>query len=228
MELIPGNSALRDTYESLLMDYAFGALDQAQSLIVASHLALSPKARLLARACEDMAGTLLEKDCAPAPVSPQAFSRIMTAIDCAPCASASPCCHNKNKALPRELNLPEPLENSLQGCADFHWTTLSRGFQGYDIALDNGCASKARFMKIDPGLQTQGPRKTGLEITLVLNGAFMESGHIYRRGDLLLADETLSQTQQACPKAGCVCLVVSSASIKPKGFLSFLNPFLKS
>ncbi|MCD8563339.1 MAG: hypothetical protein LRY54_04760 [Alphaproteobacteria bacterium] len=129
MALTPGSSSLQDTYESLLMDYAFGALDQAQSLIVASHLALSPKARALARACEDMAGALLEKDCPPVPVSPHAFSRIMTAIDASPtsCVGQHPCCHNKN--LPEELNLPEPLEESLQNCTDFRWKILGGGFR---------------------------------------------------------------------------------------------------
>lgn len=227
MALTPQDLNTRDTYETLLMSYAFGVLDQAQTLIVAGHLALSPSARILARACEDLAGTLLEKDCTPAPMSPQAFSRMMAAIDATPCTGqASPCCHDKNTCLPEELDLPEPLAEPMRSCTDFHWKVLGGGFQGYDLTLD--CqASKARFLKLNPGLKTPEHKHEGMELTLILGGAVMESGHIYRRGDLLVADEALPHSQQACPQAGCVCMVVSSGPVKLTGLKSLLNPFLK-
>ncbi|MCD8563338.1 MAG: cupin domain-containing protein [Alphaproteobacteria bacterium] len=82
-------------------------------------------------------------------------------------------------------------------------------------------------MKIGPGLKTPEHKHGGLELTLVLGGAVMDSEGIYRRGDLLVADETLTHSPQACPKAGCVCMVVTSAPVKLTGFMSFLNPFLK-
>jgi putative transcriptional regulator len=217
----------KDTYMSLLMGYAFGVLDQAQSMIVASHLTLSPRARALARTCEEMAGTLLEKDCQPVPMRSGALNYVLSAIDSLSCSSGkSACCAPKNKALPKELDLPEPLAEPMQSCTDFHWKTLGGGFKSYDLALDC-CSSKARFVKLEPGLKTPEHQNDGMEITLILGGAVMEQGSIYRRGDLLVADETLTLSQQACPKAGCVCMVVSSSPVKLKGLAGILNPFLR-
>lgn len=220
--------APRDTYEALLLGYAFGVLDQAQSLIVASHLTLSPRARALTRACEDMAGTLLEKDCEPVPMSSGALRHIMTAIESAPCCEdKSACAGRKNPHLPEELDLPGPLlSGPMQSCTDFRWKSMAKGFQGYDLALER-CPSKARLMKLQPGLKTPQHRHEGLEITLILGGAVIEDGSLYRRGDLLVADETLTHSPQACPQAGCVCMVVTSAPVKLTGLLSILNPFLK-
>lgn len=226
MALDDTSPAMRDTYETLLMGYAFGVLDQAQSLIVASHLTLSPKARALTRACEDMAGTLLEKDCEPVAMSSGAFNHIMTALDSIACCGDKAACAGKNPHLPEDLDLPEPLAAPLQNCTDFQWKPFARGFQGYDLCLE-GCASKARLVKLQPGLKTPEHRHEGMEITLVLGGAVMEDGSIYRRGDLLVADETLVHKQQACPQAGCVCMVVTSAPVKLTGLMSLLNPFLK-
>lgn len=215
-----------DSYASLLMGYAFGVLDQAQSLIVASHLTLSPKARALTKTCEEMAGNLLEKDCQPVAMSSGALNHIMRAIDQRPCVSKTTGTHQKNDNLPEELNLPEPLAEPLRNCKDFRWKTLVGGFKSYDLALEC-CSSKARFMKLEPGLKTPEHKHGGMEITLVLDGAVMEKGSIYQRGDLLVADETVTHVQQACPKSGCVCMVVSSAPIRLTGLAGVLSPFFR-
>lgn len=218
----------QDTYESLLMGYAFGVLDRAQSLIVASHLLLSPKARALTSACEHMAGALLERDCPPTDMRPGALERVLSALDSGPCADGTckPCA--EGLCLPEELGtLPGPVIETLSGAPEpFAWKPLGSGFCSYDLALKE-CASKARFMKLDPGTKTPQHGHGGIEITLVLGGAVMEEGDVYRRGDLLVADETLTHTQQSCPKAGCVCMVVTSAPVKLTGLASVLNPFLK-
>ncbi|MCD8520135.1 MAG: ChrR family anti-sigma-E factor [Alphaproteobacteria bacterium] len=215
-----------DTYQSLLMAYAFGVLDRAQSLVVAAHLTLSPKARALTQACEHLAGALLEKDCPPAPMSLSAKDRIMAAITADICPNKA-CSDYNCQNLPEELgNLPHPLQEPMQGCTSFTWNSVGKGFAAYDIALGD-CASKARFMKVNPGLKTPEHCHGGLEITLVLNGAVIENGALYRRGDLLVADETITHSSQACPQAGCVCMVVTSAPIKLTGIKSLLNPFLK-
>lgn len=235
MALSDGNNgdygaAYRDTYESLLMGYAFGVLDRAQSLIVASHLALSPKARAITGACENVAGALLARDCPPADMRPGALERAMMALD--GLCGEGPCTGHGcvEFDLPEELGkLPQPVMQTLMTApTPFEWKALGGGFRSYDLCMGGECASKARFMKLDPGIKTPHHHHGGIEITLVLGGAFMDEGGSYRRGDLIVADETMNHAPKACPEAGCVCMVVTSAPVKFTGLASVLNPFLKT
>lgn len=219
----------RDTYESLLMAYAFGVLDRAQSMIVASHLALSPKARAITNSCEHMAGALLAHDCQPADMRPGALERAMMALDglCKDEACKGGDCAGLN--LPDELGrLPQPVMQTLMTrTSPFEWKALSKGFLSYDLCVEE-CSSKARFMKVSPGAKTPQHSHGGIEITLVLGGAFMDEGTAFHRGDMIVADESFTHAPQACPQAGCVCMVVTSAPIKLTGLASILNPFLKT
>lgn len=228
MALNTTNTLCKDTYESLLMGYAFGVLDQAQSLIVAGHLTLSPHAREFAKSCERMAGALLEKDCPPVSMSNNALDCVMKALDTAPCHDEKHCTHHKKAGLPDDLELPEPLLEPLNNCPNpFEWKTLYSGFKTYDLPLP--CqSSKARLVKLAPGLKTPHHEHRGIEITLVLSGAYLDETGAYRRGDLIVTDETIDHSPKACPEAGCVCMIVSSAPVKFTGLASVLNPFLKT
>lgn len=228
MALDTGNTGYRDAYESLLMGYAFGVLDQAQSLIVAGHLILSSKARMFARSCEHMAGALLEKDCPPVAMRDNALDSVMKALDTIPCGGGNACSQHKKAGLPDDLDLPPPLMEPLHNCPNpFEWKTLYSGFKSYDLPL--ACqSSKARFLKLDPGFKTPHHEHRGIEITLVLGGAFLDESGAYRRGDLIVTDENFDHAPKACPQAGCVCMVVSSAPVKFTGLASILNPFLKT
>ena len=70
--------AMNETYHSLLIDYASGSLDEAHSLLVAAHIALSPNARRIVQEYESIAGGLLHECCAPVSMCEEALQSVQT------------------------------------------------------------------------------------------------------------------------------------------------------
>ncbi|MGL1147904.1 zf-HC2 domain-containing protein, partial [Vibrio parahaemolyticus] len=61
---------------SLLLDYAAGTLDEASSLLIATHLTLCPHCRREVAAAEAIGGSLLD-DLPAAPLRPGALDAVM-------------------------------------------------------------------------------------------------------------------------------------------------------
>ena len=207
-------------YVNLLLGYASGSLDQAQNLVVATHLTYSPKARSFVDRCEAIGGSLIENMCEPVSMNENALESVLGQLD-AP------------KALAQDLKcpglgfgVPTPLKSRLQDC-EIDWHTVFPGMAAYDIQLECD-KSKARFMKAKPGLKSPHHHHRGIEITLVMDGAFEDETGAYSVGDMIVTDENTDHTPVACEKMGCTCLVVTSAPIKLTGIASLLNPFLKA
>jgi putative transcriptional regulator len=217
---------LQDGYHTLMLEYAAGTLDQAQDLIVAAHLALSPLARNVVRSCEAMGGFLLEHECQPVAMKPQSLQSLMQKLD-EPCHDDDACRAACKTAFAEEIELPGMLADVLQAQKKPpRWKPLYPGMKSVDLKM--ACRnSAARFLKIDPATKTPHHSHRGMEITLVLNGAFEDETGLYKRGDLIVTDETCEHTPVACPKNGCVCMIVTSAPIKLMGLAGLLNPFLR-
>lgn len=210
-------------YDALLFSYAVGNLDEAQNLVVATHLTYSQKARAIVRQCEDLGGVLIEQECDPVSMCDQALDNVLGRIEeneknenC-----TTDCC--QKAALGFEI--PKPLAETVSE-QSIKWKTIFPGMKAYDIDLE--CKNSiARFMKAEPGNKAPHHSHGGTEITLVLHGAFSDETGQYYRGDLIVTDETFHHSPQACPTNGCVCLVVNSEPVKLTGIASLLNPFLK-
>lgn len=210
-------------YDALLFSYAAGNLDEAQNLVVATHLTYSQKARHIVRQCEDLGGALIERECEPVSMCEQALNNVLNRIEHGQSnqSAIDSCC--QKEALGFEI--PQPLAQTVTG-RSIKWKTLFPGMKAYDLPLH--CKnSVARFMKAEPGHVSPHHSHGGTEITLVLDGAFSDETGQYYRGDLIVTDETCDHTPKACPQMGCVCLVVSTAPIKLSGIARLLNPFLK-
>ncbi len=219
------HDALKTNYDALLLSYAAGNLDEAQSLIVAAHLAYSKEARLLVKHCETIGGALINESCNPVSMNGDALESVLSRLDNDPIEAPQ---ENTpaNATLP--FDIPISLAQTLcKNPKTMKWHTLFPGMQTHDINLD--CKhSIARFMKAAPGTKSPHHSHGGTEITLVLDGAFKDETGEYKVGDLIVTDEDMDHTPLACEIMGCTCLVVSSAPIKLKGFGRFLNPFLRA
>ena len=216
---------LKEGYENLLFGYAAGTLDEAQSLVVATHLTLSDKGRSFVQQCESLGGALIETQCEPVAMADHALQNVLDRLDTGSVHTEKTGGNTFKSHEELGFDIPKPLQNSILG-QSVRWTSLFPGMKAFDIKLD--CQkSIARFMKADPGHVSPHHKHGGMEITLVLDGAYSdETGH-YNRGDLIVTDEHCDHTPQACPTNGCVCLVVSSEPIKLTGIGRLLNPFLK-
>lgn len=216
---------LKNGYESLLLGYASGTLDEAQSLAVATHLTFSTTARQFIGTCEAIGGALIESECTKESMNAESLDNVLDRLDNLPPTPKQEAKTETFKHDDFDFSVPAPLANQLQS-QNITWKTLLSGFHSLNIDL-NCEDSKARLLKIAPGTKSPHHSHGGTEITLVLDGAFSDETGQYKTGDLIVTDETFTHAPIACKLQGCTCLVVSTAPIKLKGMASLLNPFLK-
>lgn len=211
-------------YQSLLQEYVAGTLDGAHRLVVSSHIQLSPFARALIYDYEALACAMIDKYCQPVPMADKALSRVLHKLDdkqrhrSKADSAYTPCADG---------DLPDSLRERL-GCSpqEIRWKRLFKGAKRYRVPLE--CrSSKAEMMRMAPATRTPEHSHRGLEVTLVLQGAFSDNNQTYRRGDLMVSDNETQHKPVACPEMGCTCLVVTGAPVRLKGLASLLNPFLR-
>lgn len=194
--------------EELLLDYASGAMIEAYGVAVATHAALCPVCRAGIGDLEAIGGMLLET-VEPVPLAtatPTLPSGIAPSVARHSSAPASPSA--------RAPRLPQPLRDYLGGdIDDLHWTRIGLGaFQIVIPTSEQGAT--ARLLRIPAGRPVPAHTHGGLELTLVLAGAFSDATGTYARGDLQEADETLRHQPHAAPGEDCVCLAVTDAPLR--------------
>ena len=184
--------------DELLLDYAAGALGEAWSLAVATHLALCPACRRTTARMEALGGAMLEA-VAPAPVAPDGLAAVMARIDLPEAADAAP-----PVRLPASKSgLPKPLRRYAEN------------------------AATARLLRIPAGRPVPVHTHRGPELTLVLSGAFSDATGHYGPGDFQEADETLEHKPHADPGEDCICLAVTDAPLRFRSVAArLLQPLL--
>ncbi len=197
--------------EELLLDYATGALGEAWSIAVATHLALCPACRKTVSFMEDIGGSLLDT-IAPAPAGEETFDALLTRLDDA--AEVHPATAPTPASAAGKPVLPQPLRAYL-GCDvnDVPWKRLGRGAYQCVIATGEKGAT-ARLLRIPAGKPVPEHSHGGLELTLVLCGAFDDETVSYGRGDLQEADEKLQHQPHAAPGEDCICLAITDAPLR--------------
>lgn len=198
--------------EELLLDYATGALGEAWSIAVATHLALCPTCRKTVSFMEGIGGSLLDT-IDPAPASDNTFDALLTRLDDTTEEHQGPAPANAASAEGKPV-LPQPLRAYL-GCDvdDVPWKRLGRG--AYQCVIPTGeKGATARLLRIPAGRPVPEHSHGGLELTLVLRGAFDDETGSYGRGDLQEADEDLQHQPHAEPGEDCICLAITDAPLR--------------
>ncbi len=212
-----------DLYHALLLDYAAGRLDEAKNLIIAAHISMSGKARRYIEHYESLGGYVLEQDCTPVSLCESALDSILEKIDTL--ESKEP--PIQKAAFPGGLDVPAPLQECLGAQrGKIGWKFMYPGFKTFKVELD--CkAAHTRFLKVAPSRQTPHHTHGGMEITLILDGAYEDEFGRYQRGDLIIKDENHTHSPQSCPQYGCTCMIVSDTPIKFTGLSKLLNFFVR-
>lgn len=210
--------------DALMLDYASGALGEGWSLAVATHLALCPQCRRSLARAEAMGGCLLE-DLTPADVDDRAFETLMARVsagDGAEVADPAGTRRPETAARQRKPLLPEPLRSYAGADADsLPWQRLGLG--AYQIVLQTGTPGvTARLLRIPAGRPVPEHSHKGLELTLVLAGAFDDCTGHYGRGDFQEADDDLFHQPHAVAGEDCICLAVTEAPLRFKGLAARL------
>ena len=203
--------------DDLAMAYAAGALPSAFAAVVATHCALSDDSRARVGAFEAVGGVLLD-ELETAPMEAGAFDSVMERVKAAPAAG------------PKRLAagvFPEPLRAIVGGDLDaVKWKSVGGGVKQAVLLREDGVS--LRLLSIPGGQAMPEHGHRGLELTLVLKGAFTDGDQRYGRGDLEIADPTDQHVPVAEEGETCICLAATDAPLR---FVSWLpriaQPFIR-
>lgn len=203
--------------EDLLMAYSAGALSEAFSLAVATHISLCDECRAAAESYDAVGGAVMVSTDA-SPVSDSCLSNTLAAIREADVEAPAPRL--------KDAVLPSPLAEYVGGGLDkIKWKSAGMGVKQAVLATNDDAV--ARLLYIPAGAAVPDHGHGGLELTCVLQGAFRDEDMRFARGDIEVATEEVDHTPIADISEDCICLAVTDAPLKFKGWLPRLaQPFL--
>lgn len=199
------------TLDILLMHYAAGALEPAEALMAAAHLALNPAARRKIAQYEAVGGRMMAQ-MPEAAVSDNCLKAVLDMID-HPVAKAArrPAACTPDK---HSLTVPECIHALLNDYCDdfsFAWQDLGGGVESIDLKIRaaHPCDRKLSLMRVTPHGCTPAHKHTGMEITVVLNGSYHDERGRYRTGDIVIIHDPAQSHSPAAEDEGCLCLVLT-------------------
>ena len=206
--------------DGLLAAYATGTLPEAFSLVVATHVSLCDDCRSAVASHEAVGGAILE-DIDVAEVDRDALAATMARIKnySAPAAKTP---RSKGVSI-----FPAPLVHYVQGGPkDVRWRSVGAGVKQAILPCQGDAT--ARLLYIPAGAAMPDHSHRGLELTMVLQGAFSDEFDRFARGDVEVGTEDLTHTPIADVGEDCICLAATDAPLKFKGLLPRLaQPFFR-
>lgn len=204
--------------DNLLMAYSAGSLPEAFNLVVATHISVCDDCRARLAGFDALGGALMEDE--QADLAEDSLANVMARIKSGG-ATAKPA------AKPRDPVLPSPLVDAIGGGLDaVQWRPVGGGVR--QAILRTSDKASARLLHIPAGAAVPDHGHQGLELTLVLQGAFRDEEARFARGDVEIATEDTQHTPIAEPGADCICLAATDAPLKFRAILPRLaQPFLR-
>lgn len=193
--------------DDILFAYSAGSLPEAFSLMVASHVSLCDQCRAAVESYDTLGGALIEEaPAAPVAVAQDSLAAVMARLSSDPGPAVEP-------ARAPDAVLPAPLLDYVGGDLEaIRWRPLGMGVR--QAILPTGKGASARLLFIPAGTAVPDHGHRGVELTMVLQGAFMDGGDRFARGDVEIADEDLEHTPVADMSADCICLAVTDAPLR--------------
>jgi putative transcriptional regulator len=202
--------------DDLLMGYAAGALPQAFDLVVATHVSLSDDARARLAGFEEVGGAVLSE------LEEYAIGEDSLEKTLAKIAGMAP----TPKMKPSNGVFPKPLREIVGGDEDaVKWKSLGMGAKQAVLCSEDGVTARLLYIPAGQAMPQHG--HNGMEMTLVLKGAFRDEDGVYARGDIEVANQEVDHQPVAEPGEDCICLIATDAKLRFQGLLPRIaQPFL--
>ncbi len=206
--------------DAILLAYSAGTLPEAYGLVVATHVSLCDECRARLDSFDAVGGAVLD-DCGAAELGANSLQSTLVRIAANPVFEAAP-----RRSAPGSV-FPTPLQDYFGGdLAKVRWRAVGGGVR--QSILTTGSDATARLLHIPPGVTIPDHGHRGLELTLVLNGAFSDENDRFARGDVEIADEHLEHTPVAEKGEPCICLAATDAPLRFTKLLPRIaQPFLR-
>ncbi len=197
--------------EPLLMGYAAGTLPEAFNLVVATHITMCDDCRAALAGYDAVGGEIMLSNDAVT-VAEDALAATMAMIDSGFGA--------ENPAPVRTQNtvFPGPLQDYVKGDLDnLKWRKVGGGVS--QMVLKTSRDASVRLLRIPAGTAMPDHGHRGTELTLVLQGAFMDEHDRFGAGDVEVANEDMHHTPVAEAGMDCICLAASDAPLRFNGII---------
>jgi len=205
--------------DQLLMAHAAGQLPDAFGLVVATHVSMCDECRARLEAFEAVGGAVIDR-CGTVDMSESALDACLARIGGrAPAPRPAP--------RVRTGLFPAPLRDYIGGDLDaVKWRPIGMGVRQAILRTDR--AASARLLYIPAGHSVPDHGHRGLELTLVLQGAFRDEEDRFGPGDVEVASEDVQHTPIAEEGPACICLAATDAPLRFSGLLPRLaQPFFR-
>lgn len=206
--------------DPLLMAYSAGSLPEAFNLTVATHISMCDDCRARLGAFDSVGGALMMQGAA-ADMAPGSMAATLAAAKSTPVGTM-------RAARPATVgSLPAPLAGYVGGDIDaIKWRAVGMGVR--QAVLPTSGPATARLLHIRAGAAVPDHGHRGTELTLVLQGAFLDEAERFGRGDIEVANEDLHHTPIAEDGEDCICLAATDAPLRFRSWVPRLaQPFLR-
>ncbi|WP_315798078.1 ChrR family anti-sigma-E factor [Bradyrhizobium sp. SZCCHNRI3043] len=207
--------------EDLLADFATGALDEAERLVVGVHVADCGRCQRFVRAIEQLAGASLDA-AEPVATGADAFDAVMARIDRRP--QAAPQVSEVAVHDPELADVPEMVKR----CKIGKRRRVAPGISMRPILLPGTGKSRAFLLHSEPGARMLEHTHSGNELTCVLKGSFSHLGGYYGPGDFDYGDDEVDHRPVVGDEGPCLCLVAMTGDLRMHGLLGrLISPFVR-
>ena len=196
--------------EELLMAYAAGSLPEAFDLMVATHVSLCDECRARVESYDALGGAVIEADADRVEMGADALAQTMRLI-----SGDAP---SEIRLARKPGILPQPLQEYVGGDLEqVRWRSVGMGVK--QAVLETEKSASARLLFIPAGTEMPGHGHHGIEMTIVLQGAFRDEHDYFARGDVEIADADVQHSPIADIHTDCICLAVTDAPLKFQGII---------
>lgn len=206
--------------DDLLMAYSAGELPEAFSLVVATHVSMCDECRSRMEAFDAIGGAVIEEDVVD--VATDSLAMCLARIEGLTQFSGHPAPRKRSGVL------PAPLTDYVGGGIEaVRWRPLGLGAKQAILRVADKGAS-VRLLSIPGGVAMPDHGHRGVELTLVLQGAFRDESERFGPGDVEIADDQTEHTPIAEPGETCICLAATQGALRFNSLIPRLaQPFLR-
>lgn len=197
--------------DDLLMGYSAGTLPEAFNLVVATHISLCDECRARLGSFDAVGGEIVAT-ADSVEMAEDSLRNVMAKIKSEP-AQDLPVKTTRTAGI-----FPSPLQEYVAGDLDtVRWRKIGGGVS--QAILQTSKDATVRLLKIPAGTAVPDHGHRGTELTLVLQGAFVDETDRFGAGDVEVANEDLHHTPVAEDGLDCICLSATDAPLRFNGIL---------
>jgi putative transcriptional regulator len=188
-----------------ILAFAAGTLNEAHTVVAASHIAVCRECRQSVAAAEALGGEIVS-ELQPIEVSEACRDKTFAQLDQATL-------HRFPRQPARQRELPEPLANLLgdQPLSVLAWKRKAPGVEIFDLPLPRKESGKLFLMRIGAGRAMPEHGHGGEEMTLILEGAYTDKLGRFGVGDIADLDDDIEHQPIVEKDGPCICLVATEA-----------------